>query len=123
MHFAKVAAYGAALIVGASAACPGVIRGDCPTRLAKRSYAVEEIADGQLVSNGGDTVNQIDDGQLQVGGKVGRVQQAVDGQVQVQKPAEKKTEVEEKTTTVIDFVTETFAPEPSTKFITVTGYT
>ena len=51
-----------------------------------------------------------------VGGKADRVQQAADGQVQVPKPAEKKT------TIVIDFVTETFAPKPSTKFITVTGY-
>lgn len=112
MHYAKVAAYGAALVVGARAACPGVVNGDCPGVLRKRSYAVEEIADGQL-NSGSEVVNQVNDGQLQVG-QDSIAEQGVDGQVQV--PNARKT------TTVVNVVTETIAPEPQTRFITVTGY-
>lgn len=115
MHFVKVAAFGAALVAGANAACPGVIHGDCPGVLYKRSFAVEQMEDGQLNSGSGNAVNQINDGQLQVSND-NVAQQANDGQVQV--PNAKQ----DKVTTVVDVVTETLAPKPATQFITVTGF-
>lgn len=111
MHLTKVAAY-AVLVATVSAACPGAVNGDCPSRLQKR--AIVELNDGQLNSGGADAVKQISDGQIIAGDKT-RVQQVPDGQVQAP-----KTKQQEQITTVV-VVTETIPLEPITRIITVTG--
>lgn len=111
MHLIKVAAY-AAIAATAATACPGVVSGDCPPRLHKRS--VIQLDDGQLTSGRGEAVKEIPDGQI-IAGAMPRVQQAPDGQI-----VAPKIEGQEQVTTVVNVVTVTIPVEPFTRLITVT---